>query len=144
MVDRRIYTSHYKGLRRIPGTVRRVAISRGIPRWVSRELLVIEQRLAPTRAMLSLDRGDYDAAFHQLLAALDPRDVWESLPRTAVLLCWEAPNVWCHRRLVAEWLERGLGVTVPEWGLPRTDSIPYRQLPARAKGESRPTQGRLF
>ncbi len=39
-------------------------------------------------------------------------------PHEPVLLCWERPpfseTTWCHRRLVAAWLERELGLIVPE------------------------------
>ncbi len=39
-------------------------------------------------------------------------------PHEPVLLCWERPpfseTVWCHRRMVAAWLERELGLIVPE------------------------------
>jgi hypothetical protein len=31
------------------------------------------------------------------------------------LLCWEAPGKFCHRRLVAAWLEDALGIDVPEY-----------------------------
>ena len=37
-------------------------------------------------------------------------------PVEAILLCWEPPGAFCHRRLVAEWLERSLGIVVPELG----------------------------
>ena len=30
------------------------------------------------------------------------------------MLCWEPPGKFCHRRLVAKWLEEHLGVDVPE------------------------------
>ena len=32
----------------------------------------------------------------------------------ASLLCYEKPGDFCHRRIVAEWLEKGTGVVVPE------------------------------
>lgn len=37
---------------------------------------------------------------------------WRS--KKQVPVCWEAPGEFCHRRLVAAWLETALGVTVPE------------------------------
>ena len=37
-----------------------------------------------------------------MLPALDPRQLYEELGDGAVLLCYESPNVWCHRRAVAE------------------------------------------
>ena len=32
----------------------------------------------------------------------------------ATLLCFEKAGEFCHRRLVAEWIEKGTGVEVPE------------------------------
>jgi uncharacterized protein (DUF488 family) len=48
------------------------------------------------------------------LDKLDPQKVFDDLGEDAILLCWEAPCQFCHRRLVAEWLEKHLGVNVPE------------------------------
>jgi len=39
------------------------------------------------------------------------------LGEDAILLCWENSGVFCHRRLVAEWFEEELGVSVPEVGV---------------------------
>jgi hypothetical protein len=36
-----------------------------------------------------------------------------------VLLCWELPGQFCHRRLVAEWLEKNLLIEVPELDVPK-------------------------
>jgi hypothetical protein len=48
------------------------------------------------------------------LSKLDPVEVYE-LFKNHVLLCYEEPGQFCHRRLVAEWLEKELNVSVPEW-----------------------------
>jgi len=39
-----------------------------------------------------------------------------------VLLCWELPGQFCHRRLVAEWLEKNLLIEVPELDIPKAAS----------------------
>lgn len=44
-----------------------------------------------------------------------PDRVVEFLGADAILLCWEPAGQFCHRRLVAEWLETSLGIVVPEW-----------------------------
>lgn len=53
-----------------------------------------------------------------ILSKLDPEKVWEDL-KDCTLLCWElsggpSGKFFCHRRLVATWLEKALGVVVPE------------------------------
>ena len=70
--------------------------------------------LAPRRQMLKLDEATYRIEYQKILDNLDPRQVFDDLGEDAILLCWEAPGKFCHRRLVAEWLEEHLGRLVPE------------------------------
>jgi len=64
--------------------------------------------------MLTMDGASYRGACQKILAGLDPQKVFEDLGEDAILSCWEAPSKFCHRRLVAAWLEEKLGVQVPE------------------------------
>ena len=101
--------------------------------------------LAPTAAMLKDAKEDplggrdrYDQAFELILQKLDPQQVWNDLhemvaPAEPILLCFEAPPLWCHRRMVAEWLEDRLGVTIPELGIARSLTPLYRNMPADEK-----------
>ena len=86
--------------------------------------------LVPDADMLKMSQALYLPRYAAILNALEPQQVWDDLHRLAgdqepVLLCWERPpftaSNWCHRRLVADWFERALGVTVPEW-----DSGPHQ------------------
>ena len=52
--------------------------------------------------------------YSKVLNKLDPQQVYEELDGKT-LLCWEKSGEFCHRRLVAEWLEKNLGVQVPEY-----------------------------
>jgi len=70
--------------------------------------------LAPRLDMLPLEEADYRREYQIILDRLDPRQVYEDLGPEAILLCWEPPGVFCHRRLVAAWLEERLEVEVPE------------------------------
>jgi hypothetical protein len=81
--------------------------------------------------MLTMDRGEYDRYFEDMLLQLNPAELFESLGESAVLLCWESPNVWCHRRRVAEWFESSLGVIVGEYGFAHDSLLPYRDLPEK-------------
>lgn len=51
--------------------------------------------------------------YHETLSMLDPQRVYNDLDGT-ILLCHEPPGAFCHRRLVARWLEDSLNVKVPE------------------------------
>ena len=42
------------------------------------------------------------------------RQVFLDLGENAILLCHEPPGQFCHRRLVAAWLEKFLNIVVPE------------------------------
>jgi uncharacterized protein (DUF488 family) len=60
------------------------------------------------------DEAAYIAAYHeQVLDKLEPEKVWAEL-HDKVLLCWEPAGKFCHRRLIAAWLEDKLGVVVEE------------------------------
>jgi uncharacterized protein (DUF488 family) len=51
--------------------------------------------------------------YKETLSKLDPKKVYIDLDGK-ILLCHEPPGVFCHRRLVARWLESSLGVEVVE------------------------------
>ena len=108
----------------------RISIARWAPRGTPTGFAVYRP-LNPTAPMLKRERAEYEPLYQAILARLDPHQVVEDLHRLAdphepVLLCWERPpftaRVWCHRRLVAAWLERALGLVVPEVTPHPTDS----------------------
>jgi hypothetical protein len=104
-----------------------VAISRSVPSgWRGRRVLTV----APTWPLLQLNRLDYIDTYQAILARLDPVKVAAEFGMDTVLLCWEPPHVFCHRRMVAEWLEADLGIEIPEVGFPRAEYPSYRDLPA--------------
>lgn len=45
---------------------------------------------------------------------LTPQEVVDRLPDGAILLCYEAPEDFCHRHILAEWLQQGADVQVYE------------------------------
>jgi hypothetical protein len=91
--------------------------------------------LHPTRAMLRLSRSDFETAYSALLSTLDAAVVWRELHELAgpspILLCWESPNQYCHRRLVSTWLELSLGVSITEAGLDRDACLPPSLAPEK-------------
>jgi len=61
------------------------------------------------------DETAYTEAYHrEVLDKLDPATVYEELGGDSVMLCWEAPSKFCHRKLVAEWFKEKLGIDVSE------------------------------
>ncbi|MBR1413484.1 MAG: hypothetical protein IJ574_02290 [Bacilli bacterium] len=51
--------------------------------------------------------------YKQVLAKLDPKDVYEEL-ENSILLCYEDNTKFCHRHIVAAWFELLLEKKVPE------------------------------
>lgn len=82
-------------------------------------------KLAPAAWLLraykdgEIDAGYYTACYDEQLAGLDAAGIVSYLHAFAdglepVLCCWESAGLFCHRRLVAEWLQRQLDIEVPE------------------------------
>ncbi len=103
---------------------RLVSIARTAPEWFEGRQY---QPLVPRHYMFGLSESEFEAAYMDYLETLDPHKVWIDLGQDAILLCWEGPEKFCHRRLVARWLEQRLGVQVEEvpWERKKTD---LRQL----------------
>lgn len=102
----------------------RVGISRGAPRGIKAGYRLY-RTLAPSRDMLDMPLEPYrDKFFNDILGPLDAQQVYEELKSLAgewepTLLCFERPPFdrknFCHRRMVAEWFERELSISVPEF-----------------------------
>lgn len=82
--------------------------------------------LAPTPELFhakGISNEEYRLRYERLvLDKLDPLSTYNSIVEKygndIVLLCFEKPGDFCHRRIVAEWFETHLGVIVPEWVKP--------------------------
>jgi len=60
------------------------------------------------------DMQEYTRRFmEEILSQVDPQEILEK-HQDAVLLCWEKPGDFCHRQLVADWIEKATGQKVPE------------------------------
>ena len=62
-----------------------------------------------------IDEKEYEKQYKEkVLSKKDPKEIYKSLQNN-VLLCWEPPGEFCHRRILAAWIEENLGIEVPEW-----------------------------
>ena len=110
----------------------RIGISRGTPRRFPAGYRKVKA-LAPGPWFNSVAPADYLSLFwSEVLAELDPHETAARLRalaggRSPVIVCYEKPeaiatgSTWCHRHIVAEWLERALGQPVEEIGHPGLD-----------------------
>lgn len=98
---------------------RGISIARFPPRFSFKGPRYID--LAPSMSLLkawkshTIGEEEYTDRFYQeTLSRTTPERVLKDLGSEAVLLCYEKPGEFCHRRIVAKWLEDALGFAVPE------------------------------
>ena len=107
-----ILTSNFKIAGHLPQAV---AISLGVPRgWRGARCTV----LAPPRPLIKImDPETFIPLYKaQVLDKLDPHKIIKDLGGdNFILLCWEAPGEFCHRRVVAAWIQKHTGVLVKEF-----------------------------
>jgi hypothetical protein len=112
-----LYTSNFRLSGRNPLSVAISNGTRGYDRVRKYKPLVPPFTLVKdSRAGLVSDT-DFNLEYMRQLRGLDPRKVMEEVlngQEDAIMLCWEAPGEYCHRRLAARWLEQELGILVPE------------------------------
>lgn len=117
----KIYTSYFGNLKRL-GTQKIVPIGVALytPKWYQGPELKV---LAPKGYMLAKDvtEQQYIQMYtSQVLARLNPRAILQLIEqvsggRDCALLCYEKPGDFCHRRLIAEWLQKTIGIQVDEF-----------------------------
>jgi hypothetical protein len=101
----------------------RISIARDVPRQTPDGYRAFK-RLAPGAWSNAVSKVEYERLYRlEVLSKLDPAETLAKLTELAggaepVLMCWERPpftaSNFCHRRMVADWLERSLGIEVPE------------------------------
>lgn len=117
-----IYTSYFANFRRFPSDIVQISISRIPPKgYMGFEY----KRLAPSYELLQHWKRNHDEDFYiqrfnsETLGSLSAQNVYNELERLSggkdcVLLCYEKPEDFCHRHLVAEWLSSELGLKIEE------------------------------
>lgn len=121
-----IYTSYFGKLKSLPKNIVPIAICGGIPEWYHGAWY---KKLAPTWEIFSHWRTykDEDAYREKyipnVLMVLDPDTIVKELEEfirnypigtDIALICYEKPGDFCHRHLVADWLNNA-GYNVKEY-----------------------------
>ena len=112
-----IYTSNYA---RHINNPKAIAISCTVQDWINVPVHIKE--LAPTWSMVNaskqgvLNNDDYKTKYLALpeQRKINPK-IFEEMEDGTVLLCYEKPGEFCHRRILAEWVEGKTGFIIPEW-----------------------------
>lgn len=81
----------------------------------------IYRPLNPRKDFMNDPEPGYVLLFNEILSKLSPVKVIEDLSELSngndvILLCHEGEGTFCHRRLVADWLKKELGIDIPELG----------------------------
>lgn len=120
-----VYTSYY-GSRELPEDAVRVQISVSKPRGFAVDESILD--LSPDSSTLwaykdrRINDAEYTRRFYakidgkeaEILSKLD--DIQKRHPgKDVVLLCWEKPGEFCHRRLFADWAKEHLSLDIREF-----------------------------
>jgi len=135
-----IYTSYFAKTKKLPKDIVPIAICGGIPfYWKG----LWYKKVAPKKGFFlewkkTHDNGYYISHFeHEVLNGLNPDEVVSELFELAggaekiALICYENPDEFCHRHLVADWLNATGRYNVVEWtenkGVCREDELCFGQ-----------------
>lgn len=119
----KIYTSYFGNMRKLyVNNVVMICIARGVPKFFNGKVI---HSVAPYSWMLSdnVSREEYiDAYLNKVLPNVDLTRLMsqieaESHGKDVALCCYEKPEDFCHRHLLAKWLEEKLGIEVKEFGV---------------------------
>jgi hypothetical protein len=116
----------------LPSQASPIGISRGTPRRSAgyRRLRALE----PGNWFRSVTLARYIELYNDILRQLDPAEIYDrliSFGDRPVMLCWETASdchsgkTFCHRHLVAQWLEDRLGIEVLEVGHPNLERFAF-------------------
>lgn len=105
-----IYTSYFANIKKLPKYLKLVSIAKGTPKWF---LGARCEALAPAWDIVMQVKNDqsraskvhYIEVYEKQLEELDVNEYAEKFDG-CVLLCYEKPEDFCHRHLVAHWLKK--------------------------------------
>lgn len=116
-----IYTTYFAQIKRLPEFVIPIAICGKSPDWYKG---IEYKKLAPKYDFFQKWKETHDNDYYikcfneQVLASLNPEEVvkelynkagiWDNLAEKfdIALVCYEKPEDFCHRHLVADWLNK--------------------------------------
>lgn len=122
---KKLYTSYYA---KSGNHQKAVSISAKAPPFYTGDKYLA---LAPSWELLraykngQVDEDGYVEWYLRLLTErkLVPQQVADTLDEGSVLLCYEKLGDFCHRYIVAEWLEAGADVEVTELGVDKSPTL---------------------
>jgi uncharacterized protein (DUF488 family) len=118
-----MYTSYYANIENLPDKICPISIAGKAPESYKG---VEFKKLAPKLSFWKVweqtkDNDYYIEQFNKLvLNTLDPKTIYDELitisnGKIPCLICYEKPGEFCHRHLVAEWLQNNCNIKVEEY-----------------------------
>ena len=119
-----IYTGYYSKMKDYKDAgLKTVSISRTIP-----ESVTVDDRipsLYPDDSLLfgyrngNIDEMEYTSWYLRKIKKLGVENIISEIKRCGdnlVLLCWEAPDKFCHRHILADYLNKNSDLNITEFG----------------------------
>ena len=117
-----LYTTYFANLRNLPYDIAEVAICGQVPDWFKGPHY---KKLAPKYEFFKKWKENHDNHFYverfnqEVLSKLDAKQVYDELTALTgntdiALVCYERPECFCHRHLVANWFREN-GFLIKEW-----------------------------
>lgn len=119
----KIYTSYYAKSKKIPADIVRISIAAKAPQYYDG---IEYKKVSPKYGFFMKWKENHDNDFYvehfysEVLSILNPKTVYQDLEnlsggKDCVLLCYEKSTDFCHRHLVADWLNKQLNLEIEEW-----------------------------
>lgn len=117
------YTTYFANLKRLPKDVIPISITRWPPDWYKGKSFI---ELAPSVGLLKYYKATNDIDryveiyINEVLAKLNPKDVVTRLFELSggmpfALVCYEAPDKFCHRHIVMMYLKTYAELDIKEY-----------------------------
>ena len=112
-----LYTSYFGNAKTLKANgIYILPIVAHLPKWWNGENY---SKLAPKYSMLHLDESEYTKQYKELVRLLNPEKIYREICSYSefdiALICYEKPGDFCHRHLVAEWLNSNLHLDISEF-----------------------------
>ena len=99
---------------------RLVSVSRQQPVWFYSSIKIYKPLCPSWELVMSYKEGKItekqytERYYSEVLDKLDPVKTYQELGEDAILLCYEKPKKFCHRRVIAYWFLEHLNIEVNE------------------------------
>lgn len=116
-----IFTSYFGNSRKLnEAGIMIICVAIGKPKFLNVPQML---NVCPTRRMVSgpCSREEYLRLYDNILASQDANKIIEQIKllgkgRDVALCCYEKPEDFCHRHILAKWLTENTGIEIAEFG----------------------------